>query len=116
MKYLALAFLLLFAITTEINLKSKSKTKCKMSGEKCTFNAQCCGNRACLSKKGHVCGSHLNVGEPCGENGECGKPNFCYDKVCTAPFETGHKCKHGYQCQSNDCDGNWIGIKTGKCK
>ena len=113
MKYIV-AFLLLFALTIEIHLKSK--TKCKMTGEKCTFNAQCCGNRACLSKKGHVCGAHLQVGEACGENGECGDPNFCYDKVCNAPFESGHKCKHGYQCKSNDCDGNWGGLKTGKCK
>ena len=113
MKYIV-AFLLLFALTTELHLKSK--TKCKMSGEKCTFNAQCCGNRACLSKKGHVCGEHLNVGEACGENGECGKPNFCYDDVCTVPFEKGHKCKHDYQCVSKDCDGSWGGIKNGKCK
>ena len=113
MKYIV-AFLLLIALTTELHLKSK--TKCKMAGEKCTFNAQCCGHRVCLSKQGHVCGSHLELGEACGENGECRDPYFCYDKVCTAPFETGHKCKHGYQCQSNDCDGNWIGIKTGKCK
>ena len=43
-----------------------------MSGEKCTFNAQCCGNRVCLSKQGNKCGAHLTVGQACGESGECG--------------------------------------------
>ena len=52
MKYIV-AFLLLIALTTELHLKSK--TKCKMAGEECTFNAQCCGERVCLSKKGNVC-------------------------------------------------------------
>ena len=113
MKYIV-AFLLLFALTTELHLKSK--TKCKMAGEKCTFNAQCCGERVCLSKKGHVCGSHLKVGEECGENGECGAPNFCYAKNCTEPFENGHECKHDYQCKSDNCKGSWGGLKNGKCK
>ncbi len=113
MKYIV-AFLLLFALTTELHLKSK--TKCKMSGENCTFNAQCCGNRVCLSKKGNVCGPHLEVGEECGENGECGDPNFCYDKKCTEPFENGHECKHDYQCKSDNCKGSWIGLNNGKCK
>ena len=88
MKYL-IAILVLFAFTTEMKLKAK--TQCRMGGEKCTFNAQCCGNRVCLSKKGKVCGPHLNVGEACGEDGECGSPNFCYSSVYTAPFESGHK-------------------------
>ena len=74
MKYL-IAILVLFTFTIEMKLKAK--TQCKMGGEKCTFNAQCCGNRACLSKKGKVCGPHLSVGEKCGESGECGEPNFC---------------------------------------
>ena len=114
MKKLAIAAIALFAFTTEARLKAK--TSCKMGGEKCTFNAQCCGNRVCLSKYGKVCGAHLNVGQNCGENGECLDPNFCYDGVCTAPFSSGHKCKHDYQCESDSCKGNWGGVKNGKCK
>ena len=122
MKYIV-AFLLLFALTTELHLKS-NPPNCKMSGENCTSNAQCCGNRVCLSKK-HVCGSflefveersHLEVGEECAENSECGDPNFCYDKKCTEPFEEGHECKHDYQCKSDNCKGSWGGFKNGKCK
>ena len=122
MKYIV-AFLLLFALTTELHLKSK--TKCRMSGEKCILNAQCCGENVCLSKKGHVCGSLLEfvedrshfkkVGEECGENGECRDPYFCYDKKCTEPFEKGHECKHDYQCKSDNCMGSWGGIRYGKC-
>ena len=114
MKKLAIAAIALFAFTTEARLKAK--TSCKMGGEKCTFNAQCCGNRVCLSKYGKVCGAHLSVGQNCGENGECLDPNFCYDGVCTAPFSSGHKCKHDYQCESDSCKGNWGGVKNGKCK
>ena len=113
MKYIV-AFLLLFALTSEIHLKSK--TRCRMSGEKCWFNAQCCGNRVCLSKKGNVCGSHLKVGEACGEDGECGKPNFCYEKVCTAPFEKGHKCRYDYHCKSKTCRGQLLILKGGTCQ
>ncbi len=109
MKYIV-AFLLLFALTTELHLKSRPK--CKMSGENCTSNAQCC-DHICLSKK-NVCvsflefaeeRSHKEVGEKCAENHECGKPNFCYDKKCTEPFEKGHKCLDDYQCKSKNCSG-----------
>ena len=109
MKYIV-AFLLLFALTTELHLKSK--TKCRMAGEKCTSHVQCCDRGLCLSKK-HVCGSileftkerYLEVGEKCAENYECGKPNFCYDKKCTEPFEKGHECLHDDQCKSDNCSG-----------
>ena len=119
MKYIV-AFLLLFALTTELHLKSRPK--CKMSGENCTSHVQCC-DHFCLSKK-NVCGSflefakersHLEVGEKCAENSECGKPNFCYDKKCTEPFEKGHECKQHYQCKSYICIGSRGGIRYGKC-
>ena len=118
MKYIV-AFLLLFALTTELHLKS-NPPNCKMSGENCTSNAQCCDRGLCLSKK-HVCGSflefakeryleveersHKEVGEKCAENHECEKPNFCYDKKCTEPFEKGHECLDDYQCKSKKCSG-----------
>ena len=77
----------------------------------------------CLSKK-NVCGSILEfakersykeVGEKCAENSECGKPNFCYDKKCTEPFEEGHECLHDYQCKSDICKGSRGGIRYGRC-
>jgi len=114
-KYFVLLLLFAFIATAKLN----KKTKCKMSGEKCTFNAQCCGNRVCLSKQGKVCGSHLELGELCGEDGECASPNFCAGddkKVCTAPYPSGHKCKKDKQCKSKSCKGNLGGLKTGKCK
>ena len=121
MKKLAIAAIALFAFSEEGQLKAK--TACRMAGEKCTFNAQCCGNRVCLSKQGNVCGAHLKVGDVCGESGECGDPNFCEKvsknnktKVCTAPYATGHECKHDDHCVSGTCKGNWGGVKTGKCK
>ena len=124
MKYIV-AFLLLFALTTELHLKS-NPPNCKMSGENCTYHPQCCDG-FCLSKK-HVCGSILEftkershshfkkVGEKCAENRECGDPNFCYDKKCTEPFEKGHECIDDYQCKSDDCgEIRYLGIRYLEC-
>ena len=121
MKYIV-AFLLLFALTTELHLKSRPK--CKMSGENCTSHVQCCEDGFCHFKK-HVCisileftneRSHLEVGEKCAENRECGDPNFCYDKKCTEPFEKGHECIDDYQCKSDDCgEIRYLGIRYLEC-
>ena len=115
-KYFVLLLLFAFIATAKLN----KKTKCKMSGEKCRFNIECCGSRVCLSKQGNVCGSHLTKDQLCGEDGECASPYFCAGeknkKVCTAPYPSGEKCKKDSQCQSGTCKGNLGGIKTGKCK
>ena len=111
MKKLALAAITLFAFSQEGKLKSR----CQNEGEHCIFNSQCCGENVCIVGNGRVCGPHLKLGEKCSEDGECGTPNFC-DSTCTAPYESGHKCRYDKQCKSNTCKGNWYGTKKGKCK
>lgn len=111
MKKLAIAAITLFAFTQEGKLKSR----CQKEGEHCIFNSQCCGDNVCIVGNNRVCGPHLKLGEKCSEDGECGTPNFC-DSVCTAPYESGHKCRYDKQCKSKTCKGNWYGTKKGKCE
>ena len=111
MKKLAIAAITLFAFTQEGKLKSR----CQKEGEHCIFNSQCCGDNVCIVGNNRVCGPHLKLGEKCSEDGECGSPNFC-DSTCTAPYESGHKCRYDKQCKSKTCKGNWYGTKKGKCE
>ena len=111
MKKLAIAAITLFAFTQEGKLKSR----CQKEGEHCIFNSQCCGDNVCIVGNNRVCGPHLKLGEKCSEDAECGTPNFC-DSVCTAPYESGHKCRYDKQCKSKTCKGNWYGTKKGKCE
>jgi len=111
MKYLII-ILLLFIFSTE----KKLRNRCYFTGEKCKKTSQCCGARVCLTKKGFMCGPALYVGGQCTEDSECRSPNFCYESVCTAPFESKHRCLKNFHCQSERCLGNWGGYKWGNCE
>ncbi len=112
MKYL-ITILLLFIYTTEKKLKV---IPCVSGLEKCKEHSDCCNSKfVCLRTKGHVCGTPRELGNTCGSDPECQSPNFCVDGRCTAPYESGHKCRKNYECASDKCKGNWGGYKNGVC-
>ena len=106
--------ILLFALVAFSN-EGKLKNRCQKEGEHCIFNSQCCGDNVCVVSKDRTCGPHLNLGDKCSEDGECGSPNYC-DSVCKVPLQSGESCRFDSQCVSKTCKGNWYGTKKGKCK
>ena len=120
MKKLAIAAFALFVFSSEAQLR---KNACVAKGEKCTFNASCCGTNVCLSQSGNVCGPHVKTGYACGEDGECGDKSFCdyakstsTKKVCIPKYNNNTKCKKDKQCLSGHCNGNLGGIRSGTCR
>ena len=117
MKYIV-AFLLLFALTTELHLKTK--LQCKKSGENCFMDFECCddlicdeGTKTCepelpklpnLPTKSKKLPKRPTLGEACKSRYECEEPYICLMRVCKpANLFSGHKCKKNYECESGNC-------------